>query len=112
MGTFLKCFNGPSQARIRNLAPVEGGERALRTIYLPAFQKGCVEAGALSIMTAYSSYDGVPVVASSIWPSIRMRHHPAYASPTHAVAEILVREREQLGDVIVVEKYPPCNLRS
>lgn len=49
----------------RNLAPVEGGERAMRTIYLPAFQKGCVNAGALAIMTAYSSYDGVPAVSNS-----------------------------------------------
>lgn len=37
----------------------------MRTIYLPAFQKGCVDAGALAIMTAYSSYDGVPAVADS-----------------------------------------------
>lgn len=51
--------------RSRNLAPVEGGERALRSIYLPPFQKACVEAGALSIMTAYSSYDGVPVVSDA-----------------------------------------------
>lgn len=49
----------------RNLAPVAGGERDLRSIYLPAFQKGCVEAGALSIMTAYSNYDGVPAVADA-----------------------------------------------
>ena len=44
---------------------MEGGERAMRTIYLPAFQKGCVDAGALAIMTAYSSYDGIPAVANS-----------------------------------------------
>ena len=44
---------------------MEGGERALRSIYLPPFQKACVEAGALSIMTAYSSYDGVPVVSDA-----------------------------------------------
>lgn len=50
---------------IRNTAPVEGGERAMRTIYLPAFQKACVEAGALSIMTAYSNYDGVPAISDS-----------------------------------------------
>ncbi|KLO08234.1 glycoside hydrolase family 3 protein [Schizopora paradoxa] len=48
-----------------NLAPVEGGERALRTIYLPPFQKACVEAGAMAIMTAYSSLDGVPAVANA-----------------------------------------------
>ncbi|KAL5530859.1 hypothetical protein ACEPAF_7117 [Sanghuangporus sanghuang] len=48
-----------------NTAPVEGGERALRTIYLPAFQKACIDAGALSLMTAYSNYDGVPAVSNS-----------------------------------------------
>ncbi|EJD00700.1 glycoside hydrolase family 3 protein [Fomitiporia mediterranea MF3/22] len=48
-----------------NLAPVEGGERALRSIYLPPFEKACAEAGSLSIMTAYSSFDGVPVVSDA-----------------------------------------------
>ncbi|KIK63658.1 glycoside hydrolase family 3 protein [Collybiopsis luxurians FD-317 M1] len=42
-----------------NLAPVVGTERDLRTIYLPAFQKACMES--LAIMTAYASYDSVPV---------------------------------------------------
>ena len=54
-----------SSLMARNLAPVEGGERALRSIYLPPFQKACVESGSLSIMTAYSSYDGVPVVSDA-----------------------------------------------
>ncbi|SJL14428.1 related to beta-glucosidase [Armillaria ostoyae] len=44
-----------------NLAPVAGGERELRTMYLPPFEKACLES--LSIMTAYSSYDGVPAIA-------------------------------------------------
>ncbi|KAG8966842.1 hypothetical protein FRC03_011256 [Tulasnella sp. 419] len=44
-----------------NLAPVAGGERELRTIYLPPFQKACMKA--LSIMSAYSAYDGVPAPA-------------------------------------------------
>ncbi|KAK0200569.1 glycoside hydrolase superfamily [Desarmillaria ectypa] len=44
-----------------NLAPVAGGERELRTTYLPAFEKACLES--LSIMTAYSSYDGIPAIA-------------------------------------------------
>lgn len=49
----------------RNLAPVEGGERVLRSTFLPPFEKACVEAGALSIMTAYSILDGVPAVSNA-----------------------------------------------
>lgn len=47
----------------RNLAPVYGGERDLRTYYLPPFEYACKDS--LSFMTAYSSYDGVPVIADS-----------------------------------------------
>ncbi|KAF9447325.1 glycoside hydrolase family 3 protein [Macrolepiota fuliginosa MF-IS2] len=46
-----------------NLAQVSGGERELRTAYLRPFNRACVDA--LSIMTAYASYDGVPAVANS-----------------------------------------------
>lgn len=42
---------------------MHGGERELRTTYLPPFQRACVEA--LTIMTAYSSYDGVPAIANA-----------------------------------------------
>ncbi|KAJ3760101.1 glycoside hydrolase [Lentinula raphanica] len=42
-----------------NTAPVVGSERDLRTIYLPAFQRACLES--LAIMTAYSAYDSVPL---------------------------------------------------
>ncbi|KAJ3778547.1 glycoside hydrolase superfamily [Lentinula raphanica] len=45
-----------------NTAPVVGSERDLRTIYLPAFQRACLES--LAIMTAYSAYDSVPLVAN------------------------------------------------
>lgn len=47
----------------RNCAPVAGGERELRSIYLPPFKKACLES--LAIMTAYSSYDGVPAAGNS-----------------------------------------------
>lgn len=40
-----------------NLAQVSGGERELQTTYIRPFAKAC--ANALSIMTAYSSYDGM-----------------------------------------------------
>ncbi|KIJ59755.1 glycoside hydrolase family 3 protein [Hydnomerulius pinastri MD-312] len=46
-----------------NIAQVSGGERELRTYYLKPFNYACVDA--LSIMTAYSSYDGIPNVANT-----------------------------------------------
>ncbi|KAI1079973.1 glycoside hydrolase superfamily [Whalleya microplaca] len=46
-----------------NCAPVHGGERELRTTYLPPFKRAIMDGGALSIMSAYHSYDGVPAVA-------------------------------------------------
>lgn len=52
----LKCS-------FRNIAQVSGGERELRTMFLKPFNRACVES--LAIMTAYSSYDGVPAIANS-----------------------------------------------
>ncbi|KAG6815763.1 hypothetical protein H0H87_011547 [Tephrocybe sp. NHM501043] len=46
-----------------NLAQVSGGERELRTEYLRPFSRACLES--LSIMTAYSSYDGIPAIANT-----------------------------------------------
>ncbi|CAK5266567.1 unnamed protein product [Mycena citricolor] len=46
-----------------NTAPVTGGERDLRALYLRPFDRACV--GSLSIMTAYSTYDGIPAVANT-----------------------------------------------
>ncbi|KIO21728.1 glycoside hydrolase family 3 protein [Tulasnella calospora MUT 4182] len=46
-----------------NCAPVAGGERDLRSLYLPPFKKACLES--LAIMTAYSSYDGVPAAGNN-----------------------------------------------
>ncbi|KAF8758750.1 Glycoside hydrolase family 3 [Rhizoctonia solani] len=45
-----------------NIAPVAGGERDLRSVYLRPFNRACLNA--LSIMTAYSSYDGIPAVTN------------------------------------------------
>ncbi|KAI0640646.1 glycoside hydrolase superfamily [Trametes meyenii] len=45
-----------------NIAQVTGGERELRSAYLKPFNRACVES--LSIMTAYSSYDGIPAIAN------------------------------------------------
>jgi hypothetical protein len=47
----------------RNLAQVTGGERDLRTAYLKPFSRACLNS--LSIMTAYSSYDGIPAIANT-----------------------------------------------
>lgn len=47
-----------------NIAPVFGGERELRSTYLPPFKRACVEGDALALMSAYSSYDGVPAMAN------------------------------------------------
>ncbi|KAI0033860.1 glycoside hydrolase family 3 protein [Vararia minispora EC-137] len=46
-----------------NIAQVTGGEREMRTAYLKPFNRACVES--LSIMTAYSSYDGIAATANS-----------------------------------------------
>jgi beta-glucosidase len=56
---FGSPFNG------LNLSPVSGGERELRSMYLPPFKRGCIDAGVLSFMSAYSSYDGVPALANT-----------------------------------------------
>ena len=47
-----------------NLAPVAGGVRDLRTLYLPPFEAAVREAGALSVMPCYSEYDDVPAHAN------------------------------------------------
>ncbi|KAG6859352.1 hypothetical protein C0995_009450, partial [Termitomyces sp. Mi166 len=46
-----------------NIAQVSGGERELRTMYLKPFNRACLDS--LSIMTAYSSYDGIPAIANT-----------------------------------------------
>ena len=48
-----------------NLAPADMGERQLREEFLPPFEAAVKEAGALSVMPAYSEIDGVPCSASS-----------------------------------------------
>ncbi|KZT13283.1 glycoside hydrolase family 3 protein [Laetiporus sulphureus 93-53] len=51
-----------------NLAQVSGGEREMRTYYLRPFHRACAgfDGGsiALSLMSAYASYDGIPDVSS------------------------------------------------
>ena len=55
------AFSNPEQGL--NTGPVHGGERELRTTWLPSFKRAIVGAGAWSIMSSYNSYDGIPMVA-------------------------------------------------
>ncbi|KAG9309769.1 family 3 glycoside hydrolase [Chiua virens] len=59
-----------------NKAPVSGGERELRTYYLKPFNYACMDA--LSIMSAYSSYDGIPNVANKYLLTGILRHEWDY----------------------------------
>jgi beta-glucosidase len=54
-------FSAPEQGL--NTGPVHGGERELRTTWLPSFKRAIIDANAWSIMGAYHSYDGIPSVA-------------------------------------------------
>ncbi|KAK4149481.1 glycoside hydrolase superfamily [Chaetomidium leptoderma] len=46
-----------------NTGPAHGGERELRTTFLPAYKRAIIDGGVFSIMTAYHSYDGIPAVS-------------------------------------------------
>lgn len=48
-----------------NTGPVHGGERELRTTFLPAYRRAIIDGNVFSIMTAYHSYDGIPAVADA-----------------------------------------------
>ena len=50
-----------------NCANVSGGERELRSIYMYPFQKVIAQTNPLSVMSCYSSYDGVAVSGSSYY---------------------------------------------
>ncbi|KAJ5191759.1 uncharacterized protein N7498_010744 [Penicillium cinerascens] len=55
------AYSNPEQGL--NTGPVHGGERELRTTWMPSFKRTIIDAGAWGVMAAYSSYDGVPQVA-------------------------------------------------
>ncbi|GAB1317722.1 beta-glucosidase [Madurella fahalii] len=46
-----------------NTGPAHGGERELRTTFLPGYKRAIMDGNAFSIMTAYHSYDGIPAVS-------------------------------------------------
>jgi beta-glucosidase len=57
-----------------NLSPVYAGERQLRELYLKPFEAAIKEAGALSVMPAYSEVDGIPCSASKMLLTKILRH--------------------------------------
>ena len=61
----LKHFaaHGSPQGGI-NVAPVAVGEREMRDTYLEPFRLAVTQAGALSVISAYSEFDGIPCSAS------------------------------------------------
>lgn len=61
-----------------NTSPVHGGERERLTTYLPSYKRAIIDAGALSIMSAYHCYDGVPAVADSHLLTDILRHSWGY----------------------------------
>jgi beta-glucosidase len=69
-------FSAPEQGL--NTGPVHGGERELRTTWLPAFKRAIIDADAWSIMGAYHSYDGIPSVADHHLQEIILREEWGY----------------------------------
>ncbi|MCJ1675526.1 glycoside hydrolase family 3 C-terminal domain-containing protein [Rathayibacter sp. VKM Ac-2929] len=60
----LKHFVGYSASRgARNHAPVSIGQRELRDVMLPPFEKAVVAAGVRSVMNSYTELDGVPTAS-------------------------------------------------
>jgi beta-glucosidase len=58
IATSVKHFAANNQEVDRNTVNVEMSERALREIYLPAFQAAVVEGGAYTVMGAYNKFRG------------------------------------------------------
>ncbi|KAJ3857876.1 glycoside hydrolase family 3 protein [Lentinula lateritia] len=76
-----------------NTAPVVGSERDLRTIYLPAFQKACLES--LAIMTAYSAYDGVPVSKHILSDILRDEwQYPYWVTTDAGAVDLLISQHK------------------
>lgn len=65
IGATIKHFvaHGSPEGGV-NLSPVSTGPRQLRELYLPPFKAAIQEAGAISVMNAYSELDGIPITAS------------------------------------------------
>lgn len=70
------AFSAPEQGL--NTGPVHGGERELRTTWLPSYKRAIVDADAWSIMGAYHSYDGIPSVADGFLQETILRDEWGY----------------------------------
>jgi beta-glucosidase len=80
VAAMVKHFVGVSKPEQGlNTGPVQGGERELRTTWMPPFKRAMMDAGALSTMIAYHSYDGIPAV---------MDHHTLTDVSTFSKLEI------------------------
>lgn len=69
-------FSAPEQGI--NTGPVHGGERELRTTWLPSFKRAIIDGGAVSIMGAYHSYDGIPSIADYLLQETILREEWGY----------------------------------
>ncbi|KAF3008938.1 hypothetical protein E8E13_011353 [Curvularia kusanoi] len=69
-------FSAPEQGL--NTGPVHGGERELRTTWLPSFKRTIIDAGAYSIMGAYHSWDGIPSIADYLLQETILREEWGY----------------------------------
>ncbi|KAL1649684.1 hypothetical protein SLS61_006340 [Didymella pomorum] len=69
-------FSAPEQGL--NTGPVHGGERELRTTWLPSFKRTIIDGGAFSIMGAYHSYDGIPSIADYLLQETILREEWGY----------------------------------
>ncbi|KAF2017955.1 glycoside hydrolase family 3 protein [Aaosphaeria arxii CBS 175.79] len=69
-------FSAPEQGI--NTGPVHGGERELRTTWLPPFKRAIIDGGAYSIMGAYHSYDGIPSIADHLLQETILRDEWGY----------------------------------
>ncbi|KAG9185765.1 beta-glucosidase [Alternaria panax] len=69
-------FSNPEQGL--NTGPVHGGERELRTTWLPPFHRAIIDADAWNIMGAYHSYDGIPSIADGHMQETILREEWGY----------------------------------
>ena len=56
------AYSAPEQGL--NTGPVHGGQRELRTTWLPSFHRAIIDAGAWAVMGAYHSYDAIPAISN------------------------------------------------
>jgi len=70
----VKHFALNNQEKDRGTIDVEVGERALREIYLPAFEASVREGGALAIMAAYNKFRGYYCAQNDFLLNVILKH--------------------------------------